>query len=50
MSNNYNPLFLFFFSWGGRAEAGGAFPSQQARVDPPRVPGAGCLGDGTLPP
>lgn len=34
----------------GGAEAGGAFPNQQAGADSPGVPSAGCLGDGTLPP
>ena len=47
--NSFKP-FPLFFSLGGRAEAGGAFPYKQTGADSSGVPGAGCLGDGTLPP
>ena len=49
ITNSFKP-FLCFFSLGGRAEAGGAFPYKQTRADSSGVPGAGCVGDGTLPP
>ena len=43
-------MYSSVFSSCGRAEAGRVFPYQQTGVDSSGVPGAGCLGDGTLPP
>lgn len=49
--SNHFPLNPFLLcSPCGRAETGGAFPYQQTGADSSRVPRAGCLGDGTVPP
>lgn len=44
-----NDIHMLCFSFSTPTEAGGAFPYKQTRADSSGVPGAGCLGDGTLP-